>query len=82
MPAPEIRDARPADAPFLVDCNAAMAAETEGRELSRDVLAQGVAGVFDRSARHQRLDRDLARQHWGNATNVTKCKYKMGVNWG
>ena len=51
MPVPEIRDARPADAAFLVDCNAAMATETEGRELSRDVLAQGVAGVFEQPGR-------------------------------
>ena len=51
MPAPEIRDARPADAAFLVDCNAAMATETEGKRLPRDVLARGIAGVFEQPGR-------------------------------
>lgn len=41
-----IRDATPADVDFIVDANAAMALETEGRALDRDVLVRGVAGVF------------------------------------
>ncbi len=51
MPILEIRDARPADAGFLVDCNAAMATETEGKQLPRDVLARGIAGVFEQPGR-------------------------------
>lgn len=46
-----IRDATPADVGFLVDANAAMALETEGKRLDRDVLARGVAGVFADPAR-------------------------------
>ncbi|MGH8110712.1 MAG: GNAT family N-acetyltransferase [Rhodanobacteraceae bacterium] len=41
-----IRPATPADVPFLVDCNAAMAAETEGKSLARDVLKHGTQAVF------------------------------------
>jgi GNAT superfamily N-acetyltransferase len=47
MSKPTIRPAVPADIPSLVDWNLAMARETEGRELDRDVLARGVAAVFD-----------------------------------
>jgi GNAT superfamily N-acetyltransferase len=42
-----IRDAQRGDIAFLVDCNAAMAMETEHRRLDRDVLARGVAAVFE-----------------------------------
>lgn len=42
-----IRLAEPSDAPFLVDCNAAMALETEHKTLDREVLARGTLGVFD-----------------------------------
>lgn len=41
-----IRPARSTDLEFLVDGNARMAAETEGRELDRELLAEGVAAVF------------------------------------
>ena len=41
-----IRAARPTDLEFLVDGNARMAAETEDRELDRELLAEGVAAVF------------------------------------
>lgn len=52
MPHPfTIRDATPADAPFLVDANAAMALETEHKTLDRNVLERGVAAVFERPAR-------------------------------
>ena len=43
---PTIRTAAPTDIPFLVAGNAAMARETEGRELDRSVLARGVEAVF------------------------------------
>lgn len=41
-----IRDATPADLPFIVDANAAMAIETEHRQLDRDVLRRGVAALL------------------------------------
>ena len=41
-----IRSARTTDLEFLVEGNACMAAETEGRELDRELLAEGVAAVF------------------------------------
>ena len=42
-----IREATPADVAFLVDCNAAMASETEHRTLDRAVLEPGTRAVFD-----------------------------------
>jgi GNAT superfamily N-acetyltransferase len=42
-----IRPATHADIPFLVDCNAAMAHETEHKALDRDVLTRGTQAVFD-----------------------------------
>jgi GNAT superfamily N-acetyltransferase len=42
-----IRAATVADAEFLADCNAAMAAETEHKTLDRSVLARGTRAVFD-----------------------------------
>ena len=41
-----IRLARPTDLEFLVEGNARMATETQGRELDRELLAEGVAAVF------------------------------------
>lgn len=41
-----IRTAAPADIPFLVECNAAMALETEHKTLDRDVLMRGTRAVF------------------------------------
>ena len=46
-----IRDAHCRDIAFLVDCNAAMALETEQRSLDPEVLAQGVAAVFEHPER-------------------------------
>ena len=42
-----IRAATRDDIAFLVDANASMALETEQKQLDRDVLARGVAAVFD-----------------------------------
>ncbi len=42
-----VRPATRADAPHLIDWNAAMALETEHKVLDRAVLARGVAAVFD-----------------------------------
>ncbi len=44
---PTLRDARLPDIPFLVDCNAAMALETEHKALDQATLAHGVAAVFE-----------------------------------
>ncbi|HEU4662805.1 MAG TPA: GNAT family N-acetyltransferase [Dokdonella sp.] len=41
-----VRDAVHGDLAFLADCNAAMALETEHRQLDRGVLERGIAGVF------------------------------------
>lgn len=46
-----LRPASTADLAFLVDGNAAMALETEGKTLDRKVLRQGVLGVFERPER-------------------------------
>jgi GNAT superfamily N-acetyltransferase len=46
-----IRAARPTDLEFLVEGNARMAAETEDRELDRELLAEGVAAVFANDSR-------------------------------
>lgn len=46
-----IRRARATDLEFLVDGNARMAAETEDRELDRELLAEGVAAVFGDAAK-------------------------------
>jgi len=52
MPEPlSIRPASRADIPHLVDWNAAMAQETEGKALDRAVLARGVEGVFEQPQR-------------------------------
>ncbi|MGH8184518.1 MAG: GNAT family N-acetyltransferase [Rhodanobacteraceae bacterium] len=42
-----IRPATVVDIPFLVECNAAMALETEHKTLDRDVLTRGTRAVFD-----------------------------------
>jgi GNAT superfamily N-acetyltransferase len=42
-----VRHAVTADIPFLVECNAAMASETEHKLLDRDVLERGTQAVFD-----------------------------------
>ncbi len=42
-----IRNASPADIDFLIECNAAMALETEHKALDADVLARGTQAVFD-----------------------------------
>ena len=46
-----IRPAHEGDLPFLVDCNAAMAWETEEKTLDRELLARGTRAVFADPAR-------------------------------
>jgi GNAT superfamily N-acetyltransferase len=43
----QIRTATPADVPFLVACNAAMALETEHKALDHEVLTRGTQALFD-----------------------------------
>ena len=47
----QVRDAQPADGPFLVACAEAMAWETEARQLNRERLQRGVQGVFEQPSR-------------------------------
>lgn len=46
-----VRAATESDIPFLVECNAAMALETEHKVLDRDVLTRGTSAVFAESRR-------------------------------
>ena len=46
-----VRDATRADVPFLANCNIAMAFESEGKHLDRDVLTRGIVAVFDHPER-------------------------------
>lgn len=46
-----LRNATRADIPFLVECNTAMALETEHKTLDREVLARGVGAVFENARR-------------------------------
>ncbi len=43
----DVRTAKVSDIPFLVDCNVAMASETEHKTLDRAVLTRGTQAVFD-----------------------------------
>jgi ribosomal protein S18 acetylase RimI-like enzyme len=47
----EVRAARPSDLPVIVAFNAAMAKETEGRDLDVERLESGVRGLFARPDR-------------------------------
>ncbi len=53
-----IRPARATDLEFLVEGNALLALETEGRELDRDLLAEGVALALGDEARGRYLIAD------------------------
>lgn len=46
MTAVQYRDARPGDAPDIIEFQLAMARETEELELDRDILGRGVHAVF------------------------------------
>ncbi len=46
-----VRRSKPADLPTIVDYNAAMARETEGLELDREVLAKGVEALMREPSR-------------------------------
>jgi GNAT superfamily N-acetyltransferase len=46
-----VRSAVRADVPFLCECNVAMAFESEGKHLDREVLTRGILAVFDHPER-------------------------------
>ncbi|SFN52841.1 GNAT family N-acetyltransferase [Dokdonella immobilis] len=50
-PAIMVRAATTADIPFLVECNAAMALETEHKTLDRGLLERGTRAVFEEPRR-------------------------------
>ena len=60
-----IRTAIPADVPFLVECNAAMALETEHKTLDRETLTRGTQAVFDDPLRGFYLVAECAGQAAG-----------------
>jgi ribosomal protein S18 acetylase RimI-like enzyme len=60
-----IRQARATDLEFLVDGNARMAEETEGRALDRELLAEGVAAVFGDDAKGRYYIADDGEQPLG-----------------
>ena len=47
----DVRNATREDVPFLADCNIAMAFESEGKRLDREVLTRGITAVFDHPER-------------------------------
>lgn len=53
-----VRAARPTDLEFIVDGNTRMAVETEGRELDRELLGEGVAEVLNDAAKGRYLIAD------------------------
>lgn len=61
----DVRMARVSDVPFLVDCNAAMARETEHKTLDREVLTRGTQAVFDDARRGFYLIAELDGQPAG-----------------
>ena len=60
-----IRTAAPADVPFLVECNAAMALETEHKTLDHETLTRGTQAVFDDPRRGVYLVAERAGQAAG-----------------
>jgi GNAT superfamily N-acetyltransferase len=54
-----VRCAESKDIPFLVECNAAMALETEHKTLDHDVLTRGTQAVFDDTRRGSYLVAEL-----------------------
>ncbi|MGH7634935.1 MAG: GNAT family N-acetyltransferase [Rhodanobacteraceae bacterium] len=61
----EVRPATAADIPFLVECNAAMALETEHKALDRAVLTRGTRAVFEDPRRGFYLVAERDGEHVG-----------------
>ena len=47
----KIREATPADAPYIIDFQLKMALETEDLKLDEEILTKGVQAVFDDSSK-------------------------------
>jgi GNAT superfamily N-acetyltransferase len=67
-----IRAAKVADIAFLVECNAAMALETEHKTLDHDVLTRGTQAVFD----DPRRGFYLMAEHDGQAAGCLLITYE------
>lgn len=77
-----IRPATPEDAEQIVAFNLAMARETEERELDPDVLARGVASVFEDSALGRYLVAERAGRVVGSLMLTTEWSdWRDGMFW-
>lgn len=77
-----VRDAAADDADFIVDCNVALAEESEGKSLDRPVLAQGVRMGLARPG----LARYFIAECDGRRVGTTMLTYELtdwrnGVLW-
>ena len=77
-----IRDARPEDRDVIVDFNARLAQESEGKTLDLDVLARGVTGALA----HPELCRYFVAEHAGEIVGQLMITYEWtdwrdGVLW-
>jgi GNAT superfamily N-acetyltransferase len=77
-----IRHARPSDRARLVEYNRAMAWETEHKQLDEQVLARGVAAVFDDPAKGFYLVADSAGEMVGQLMITTEWSdWRDGWFW-
>ncbi len=77
-----VRDAAAADVAFLVECNVAMALETEHKTLDRELLAFGIRGVFERPARGFYLIAERAGEALGCLMVTTEWSdWRNGTWW-
>jgi ribosomal protein S18 acetylase RimI-like enzyme len=77
-----VRDATADDADFIVDCNVALAEESEGKTLDRALLAEGVRKGFARPE----MARYFVAQCDGERAGMTMLTYELtdwrsGVVW-
>ena len=77
-----IREARPDDAPHIIEFQLAMALETEELTLDREILTRGVAAVFD----HPSLGRYFVAESEGRVIASLMITYEWsdwrnGVVW-
>ncbi|MGH7749683.1 MAG: GNAT family N-acetyltransferase [Candidatus Dormibacteria bacterium] len=76
-----IRDALCDDAPFLVECNAAMARETENKTLDLAVLALGTRAVFEQPSRGFYLVAERASERVGCLLVTTEWSDWRNGDW-
>lgn len=78
----KVRTATSADRPLLIEYNRAMAWETEHKHLDEQVLARGVAAVFDDRAKGFYLVADIAGQMVGQLMVTTEWSdWRNGWFW-